>query len=118
MLTKITFLLIRKPILSLFSHLGIIFILGILVSINLKVNDEDGIDRADAQLVGIRVGLCVFHFADGELGEFFSRVLDMLNFKPRLQHDGENLFKGGLGDEVVLKPGEGEFHDLFRFRRV
>ncbi len=75
----------------------------------------DGIDRADAQLVRIRMRLGRLDLADGEGRQLLARVHNLLHFEASLQHQGQDIVQRRLGGEVIVQPGQGEFHRLFQF---
>ena len=69
-----------------------------------------GIDHADAQPVGIRMLLGLDHARDGERRELFAHVLDALDLEPDHGQLVGDLAERAVGVEMLLEPGEGEFH--------
>ncbi len=76
----------------------------------------DRIDRTDAQLVRIRMRLSRLDLADRKRRQLLARVHNLLHLEASLQHEGQNIVQRRLGGEVVVQPGQGEFHCLFHFR--
>ena len=64
------------------------------------------LDGADAQLVGVRMRLCLDHLADGERGKLLARVNHLFDLKARLEHQIQNVLKRRLGDQVIVQPGK------------
>ena len=77
-----------------------------------------GIDHADAQAVGIGVGLGALDVGDDEGGEFFRRIVDMLDLEADHGQRLDDLGKLRLGVEMLFQPGQGEFHRLKPPNRV
>ncbi len=69
-----------------------------------------GIDHADAQPVGIRMLLGLDHARNGERRELFAHVLDALDLEPDHGQLVGDLAESAVGVEMLLEPGEGEFH--------
>ncbi len=71
-----------------------------------------GENAADAELVGVGVGRGFEDLADGEGGQSLGGVGDALDLEPEVgQREGDLVERGG-GVEVLLEPGESEFHDV------
>ena len=69
-----------------------------------------GVDSADPQPVGVRVLLGGEHGGDAVGGERLRLVLDALDLQPDAGQRLDDHVEGSVGVEVVLEPGEGEFH--------
>ena len=69
-----------------------------------------GIDHADAQPVGVGMLLGLDHARDGERRELFALVLDALDLEPDHGQLVGDLAERAVGVEMLLEPGEGEFH--------
>ena len=69
-----------------------------------------GVHEADAQPVRIGMGLGLDHMGDDEGFQLFSGVLDMLDLEADARERLDDLAGRSVGVEVVLEPGEGEFH--------
>ena len=69
-----------------------------------------GVHQADAQPVRIGMGLGLDHMGDDEGFQLFSGVLDMLDLEADARERLDDLCRRSVGVEVVLEPGEGEFH--------
>ena len=68
------------------------------------------VDLADAQAVGVGVLHGLDDPADREGGQLRRRILDMLDLQAGHGHGVNDLADRGGGLEVVLQPGQGEFH--------
>ena len=51
------------------------------------------------------------HMRDGECGERLGLVGNLFNFQTNAEKPCRDLINVGCGVEIVLEPGEGEFHD-------
>ncbi|MGY4300627.1 hypothetical protein ACVWXN_008722 [Bradyrhizobium sp. i1.4.4] len=71
-----------------------------------------GVDHADAQAICIRMLLGRDHLRDGERLQRLRLVLDVLDLEPDHSELVGELFQGLVGVEMILQPGEGEFHEL------
>ena len=69
-----------------------------------------GVDHADAQAVGVRMLLRLDHPRDDEALIFGARVLDALDLETDARQRLDDLGQRGRRVEVILEPGEGEFH--------
>ena len=69
-----------------------------------------GFDQADAQPVGVGMLLGRDHAADDERGELLAAVGDALDLEPDHCELVDELVERLIGVEVLLEPGEGEFH--------
>jgi len=69
-----------------------------------------GVDDADFQPIGVGVLLGFDDGSDDEAVVFARRVLDRLNLEADAGQRFDDLVERGRGVEVVLEPGEGEFH--------
>ena len=69
-----------------------------------------GVDHADAQPVGVRMLLGRDDIRDRVRRKRLGLVLDRLDLEPDARQRLDDLVEGGGGVEVVLQPGEGEFH--------
>ena len=78
-----------------------------------------GFDLTDVQPVGIGVFLGGLHIAEGKVGQLRRRVLDAFNFEAEVGQGIGDLINRRRGVEMVLEPGEGEFHLSFlaKYRR-
>ncbi len=76
-----------------------------------------GIDHADAQAVGIRMLLGLDDARDDERREQLRLVLDALDLEPDHGELVGELAERPVGVEMLLEPGEGEFHDRCAFPR-
>ena len=63
-----------------------------------------GIDRTDAQPVGIGMRLGGLHLGDGEFGKLRARILDLFNLEAGLDHRRQNVVQRRLGRQIVLQP--------------
>ena len=68
------------------------------------------IHEADAQPVRIGMGLGFDHMGDDEILQLLSRIRHMLDLKANARERLDDLSRRRVGVEVVLEPGEGEFH--------
>ncbi len=71
-----------------------------------------GIDHADAQAVRVGMLLGGDHARDRERRQRLGLVLEMLDLEPDHGELVGELFDRLVGVEMVLEPGEGEFHGL------
>ncbi len=69
-----------------------------------------GIDEADAQPVGVRVLLRLNDAGDDERLQRLRRIVDRFDLKPEMRQRLGDLLRRRVGFEVVLQPGEREFH--------
>ena len=69
-----------------------------------------GQDAADAELVGVGVGMRLEDLADGEGGQRRGRVGDALDLEAEVGEGEGDLLERGGGLEMLLEPGEGELH--------
>ena len=69
-----------------------------------------GQHAADAELVGVGVGVRLEHLADGEGGQRLAGIADALDLEAEVGEGEGQLLERGGGLEVVLEPGEGELH--------
>ena len=69
-----------------------------------------GFDDADPQPVGVGMRLGLDDVADDEAGVLGARVLDALDLEADAGQRVDDLGERGLRVEMVLEPGEGEFH--------
>ncbi len=69
-----------------------------------------GVDHADAQPVGIGMLLRLDDARDDERREQFRLVLDALDLEPDHGELVGDLAERVIGVEMLLEPGEGEFH--------
>ena len=69
-----------------------------------------GVDHADAQAIGIRMLLGRDHARDGERRQRLRLVLEFLDLEPDHGELVGELLDRLVGVEMVLQPGEGEFH--------
>ena len=69
-----------------------------------------GLDHAEAQLVGIRMLLGLRHMGDGEGIEMRGRA-DVLDFEAHADETLADLVERRGRVEMILQPGEREFHD-------
>ena len=67
--------------------------------------------HALAQLVGIGVLLCQRDMRHGEVGKQLRLVGDFFHFESDADQALADFIQGGVGVEIFLEPGEGEFHD-------
>ena len=72
-----------------------------------------GIDHADAEPIGIRMLLGLDHARDDERRKRFRLVLDALDLEPDHGQLVGELAERAVGVEMLLEPGEGEFHHGF-----
>jgi hypothetical protein len=79
---------------------------------------DAGIDHAYAQAVGIRVLFGRHDASDRVVGERLRLVLDAFDFEADARQRLDDPLEGGVGVEVVLEPGESEFHDVSPPARV
>ena len=70
-----------------------------------------GVDRADPEPVGVRVLVGLDHPRDREAAQPLGRVLDTLDLETDTGKGLGDLGQRRLGVEVILEPGEGEFHE-------
>ena len=62
-------------------------------------------------------GVRLEHLADGEGGEPLGGIAHALDLEPEIgQREGDLVERGG-GVEMLLEPGEGEFHDVRPIKR-
>ena len=71
-----------------------------------------GVDHADAQPVGVRMLLGRDHARDGERRQRLALVVDVLDLEPDHGELVDELVERLVGVEMLLEPGEGEFHQL------
>ena len=76
-----------------------------------------GVDHADAQPVGVGMGLGLDHIGDDEILQRLGRVVDALDLEADARQRLDDLVERRVGVEVVLEPGEGEFHRASRSLR-
>ena len=69
-----------------------------------------GCHLADAEPVGIGVLFGLQHLADGKFGEPGGGVHHLFHFEAEIGQDLGDLVHRGIGLQVVLEPGQGEFH--------
>jgi hypothetical protein len=69
-----------------------------------------GIDHADAEPVGVGMLLGLDHARDGEWLKLLAHVLDALDLEPDHGQLVGDLAERAVGVEMLLEPGEGEFH--------
>ena len=72
------------------------------------------VDQADAQPVGVRMRLGLDHPGDDERRQRLALVLDALDFQPDHGELVGDLAERAVGVEMLLEPGEGEFHHGFK----
>ena len=68
------------------------------------------IDHADAQAIGIRMLLGRDHIGDRVRREGLGLVLDALDLEADAGQRLDDLVERGRGVEMILQPGECEFH--------
>ena len=71
-----------------------------------------GVDHADAQLVGIGVLLGGYHMRDLEGFKIPRGIDDLLDLEADHGQRVGDLLDAGVGFEMILEPGQGEFHRL------
>jgi tRNA-binding EMAP/Myf-like protein len=69
-----------------------------------------GVHHADPQPVGIGMLLRFDHRGDGEIAQLRRRIGDAFDLKADLRQRLGDRRQRGVGVEMVLEPGEGEFH--------
>ena len=69
------------------------------------------LDLHDPQAVGVRMLLCLDDARDAKGAELRRRIVDALDLEPDRRQLVGDLVERGLGVEVVLEPGQREFHD-------
>ena len=68
------------------------------------------IDQADAQPVGVRMLPRLDDVGDDEGLQLLGRIGELFELEPEMRQRLGDLFRRGVGVEIVLQPGEGEFH--------
>ena len=68
------------------------------------------VDHAHAQAIGVGVLLGGDHLGDAVGGERLRLVLHALDLEADAGERLDDLVERGVGVEVILEPGEGEFH--------
>ena len=71
-----------------------------------------GLDRADFQLVGVRMLFGGDHLGRGEGRKARGGILDALDLQAGHRHRLDDFVERGLGFQVLFQPGQGEFHQL------
>ncbi len=74
------------------------------------------LDDADFQTVGVRMLPGLDHMPDNEAVILDARVFDALHLETDAGQRVDDLGERGLRVEVVLEPGEGEFHSALLCR--
>ena len=69
-----------------------------------------GVDQADAQPVGIGMLFGLDDTRDDVGREQLALVLDALDLESDHRETAHDVVKRGIGVEMLLEPGEGEFH--------
>ena len=69
-----------------------------------------GIDDAEAELVGVGMGLGLHDTRDAEGGQILGAVLDRFDLEAAHDQQGHDLVERGLGVEMGLEPGERRLH--------
>jgi hypothetical protein len=73
-----------------------------------------GVDGENLQLVGVGMPVCRQHLGNDERLEG-RLVVDGLNFEADRRQALDDLVERSVGVEMILEPGEGEFHGFTRF---
>ena len=68
------------------------------------------IDHTDAQAVGVRVLIGLDHMRDHEVFQLFGGIVEAFNLKADARQRLDDLVERRVRFEMVLEPGEGEFH--------
>ena len=69
------------------------------------------LDIANAEAIGAGMFARIAHMSDGELTKRFRPVAHLLDFESDADQTIDDLIERSGGVEVLLEPGEGEFHD-------
>ena len=69
-----------------------------------------GRDTAEAQAVGIGMGLRLDHLGDAEGAQLFGGIIDAFDLQPQIGEGMGDRVQRRLGREVIFQPGQGEFH--------
>ena len=72
------------------------------------------LDLCHAQAIGVRMLLGLEHARDRERAELLGRIVDAFDLEADRRQLGLDLIERGCGVEVILKPGEREFHGSSR----
>ena len=70
------------------------------------------IDRAEPQLVGVRMLPRLDHVGDGEGRKLVAGPADLLHLEPDGGELGRDVVQRRIGLQMRLQPGEGELHAL------
>src|SRR5690606_29199607 len=71
-------------------------------------------DLADAQAIRVRMLLGLEDARDGKRRQLLRGIVDAFNLEPNRRQLVRKLFKRGVRIEMVLEPGQSEFHCVLR----